>query len=125
MNAIAFFEIHVDEPQRALAFYRTVFGWEFEPQDGLPIDYWQIAGAGVPGGLLQRPVPVPGGTAGTNAFICTVEVADFDRTAEAVERAGGIVALPKFAVPGRCWQGYFLDPEGNTFGVLQIDESAQ
>jgi len=27
-------------------------------------------------------------------------------------------------VPGVCWQGYFLDTEGNTFGVFQPDSSA-
>ena len=25
--------------------------------------------------------------------------------------------MPKFAVPGRCWQGYFLDPDHNVFGI--------
>jgi predicted enzyme related to lactoylglutathione lyase len=123
MNELVFFEIHVDQPQRAIAFYGSVFGWEFEPQAGLPIDYWLITGAGITGGLLQRPVPVPNG--GTNAFLCTVAVPEFDRTAEAVAQAGGVVALPRFAVPGRGWQGYFLDPEGNTFGVLQLDAAAQ
>jgi hypothetical protein len=37
---------------------------------------------------------------------------------------GGAVALPKFAVPKVCWQGYFLDSEGNTFGIFQPDASA-
>jgi predicted enzyme related to lactoylglutathione lyase len=27
-------------------------------------------------------------------------------------------------VPGVCWQGYFLDTEGNTFGIFQPDQSA-
>jgi len=31
----------------------------------------------------------------------------------------------KFAVPGRCWQGYFLDTEGNTFGVFEVDPDAR
>jgi hypothetical protein len=34
------------------------------------------------------------------------------------------ISLPKFAVPGKCWQGYFQDPEGNTFGVFEVDERA-
>jgi len=33
---------------------------------------------------------------------------------------GGKTALPKFAVPGVCWQGYFIDTEGNTFGLFQL-----
>ncbi len=38
---------------------------------------------------------------------------------------GGKIALPKFAVPGVCWQGYFIDTEGNTFGLFQVDEKAK
>jgi predicted enzyme related to lactoylglutathione lyase len=38
---------------------------------------------------------------------------------------GGQVALPKFAVPGRCWQGYFIDLDGNTFGIFEVDENAK
>jgi uncharacterized protein len=33
--------------------------------------------------------------------------------------------LPKFAVPGVCWQGYFIDTEGNTFGIFQPDPAAR
>lgn len=123
MNEILSFEIHADDPARAIAFYRAAFGWDFVEQEGLGIDYWRIHGAGISGGLLARPVPVPPG--GTNAFICSVQVADFDRTAAAIAAAGGGVALPKFAVPGRCWQGYFLDTEGNTFGAFEADETAR
>lgn len=35
-----------------------------------------------------------------------------------------MVALPKFAVPKTCWQGYFVDPEGNTFGIFEVDANA-
>jgi predicted enzyme related to lactoylglutathione lyase len=34
------------------------------------------------------------------------------------------VALPKYALPGMAWQGYFIDTEGNTFGVHQPDPDA-
>jgi uncharacterized protein len=52
-----------------------------------------------------------------------MQVEDFDGTAKAILKNRGQVALKKFAVPGTCWQGYFLDPEGNTFGVFQVDEN--
>jgi predicted enzyme related to lactoylglutathione lyase len=53
-----------------------------------------------------------------------MEVSDFEATVKCITDAGGIVALPKFAVPGVCWQGYFLDPDGNSFGIFQPDPSA-
>jgi hypothetical protein len=27
-------------------------------------------------------------------------------------------------VPGKCWQGYFIDTEDNTFGIFEVDEEA-
>ena len=33
--------------------------------------------------------------------------------------------MPKFAVPGKCWQGYFLDADHNTFGILEVDANAK
>ena len=124
MNSVGYFEIQAAEPARAIAFYERVFGWTFQLSSDKPIDYWEIGGAGIRGGLLGRPVPIPERPSGTNAFVCSMEVADFDAAAEEVAAAGGIVAMAKFAVPGVCWQGYFLDTEGNTFGIFQPDAAA-
>jgi predicted enzyme related to lactoylglutathione lyase len=60
---------------------------------------------------------------GTNAFTCSLEVEDCDKTADLILSNGGSVALPGFAVSGRCRQGYFLDPDQNVFGVFQADDS--
>ena len=120
-----YFEIQVDRPQRAIDFYSRVFGWKFSEVKGLPVSYWTIETGGSRGGLLERPGKTPPLESGTNAFVCSLEVEDFDRTAKTIEQLGGIVALPKFAVPNTCWQGYFVDPEGNTFGIFEVDENAR
>jgi len=125
MNAIAYFEIQADKPEIAIDFYRNVFGWKFARQEGMPVPYWRIATDGMRGGLLQRPAPVPPPGQGTNAFVCSIEVASFDATAKVVLNNGGTVALEKFAVPGVCWQGYFIDPQGNVFGLFQPDPNAR
>lgn len=125
MNTVMYFEIQAGDPESAMRFYGDIFGWRFAKQDGLPIPYWRIETAGMHGGLLQRPADPPPAECGTNAYVCSMEVPDFDAAAAAIERAGGQVALPKFAVPGVCWQGYFVDPEGNTFGVFQVDDNAR
>jgi hypothetical protein len=130
-NRIVHFEIQAEDPKRAIAFYQSVFGWEFpewmkEPQ------YWGVMTAtqdstepGINGGLLKRPAKTPPSQHGTNAFVCTVQVEDFDAIAKKIETAGGIVALPKHAIMGIAWQGYFLDTEGNTFGIHQPDKNAK
>ena len=119
-----YFEIQSDDPKRAIAFYSQVFGWKFSEVPGSPIPYWTIQTGGSRGGLLKRPAPTPPSGSGTNAFVCSLEVEDFDATAKVILDRGGIVALEKFAVPKTCWQGYFVDPEGNTFGIFQVDPKA-
>ncbi len=119
-----YFEIQADDPTRAISFYSKVFNWKFSKVEGAPIPYWSIETGGSRGGLLQRPAKTPPSQCGTNAFVCSLEVEDFDATAKIVCEQGGIVVLPKFAVPGTCWQGYFMDPEGNTFGIFQVDANA-
>ena len=43
----------------------------------------------------------------------------------AVPALGGTVALPKMAIPGIGWLGYFKDTEGNIFGAMQADPGAK
>jgi predicted enzyme related to lactoylglutathione lyase len=119
-----YFEIQADDPARAIGFYSNVFGWTFIEEKDIGIEYWRIEADMEDGGLLRRPEKAPPKGSGTNAFVCSIEVEDFDSTADKILRLGGTVALAKFAVPGRCWQGYFLDTEGNTFGMYQVDENA-
>ena len=124
MNGHLYFEIHADDTGRARDFYEKVFGWRFEKMDGLPVEYWRIQTGGTRGGLLKRPAKTPPDSCGANAFVCSMQVEDFDEIAEKIAKAHGHVALEKFAVPGTCWQGYFTDTEGNTFGLFEVDQSA-
>jgi uncharacterized protein len=125
MNGHFYFEVQADDIHRAAGFYKEVFGWKFEQAHGLPVEYWRIDTGGTRGGLLKRPAPPPPLQCGTNAFVVSVEIENFDETAKKIVSLGGKIALPKFAVPGTCWQGYFIDTEGNTFGLFQVDETAK
>lgn len=130
MSRVLHFEIQADDVERAKTFYAAVFDWSFEdygPMTGST--YWGITTGpegepGINGGLLQRPAPAPAVGQGTNAYVCTVGVADYDETERKILDAGGQVALPKMALTGMAWQGYYLDPEGNTFGIHQPDPNA-
>jgi predicted enzyme related to lactoylglutathione lyase len=125
MHGPSYFEIQANNLKRATEFYKAVFGWTFTQAEGLPVEYWQIQTDGPRGGLLPRPAKAPAPAQGANAFVCSMEVSNFDATAKRIADVGGRVALPKFAVPGVCWQGYFLDTEGNTFGIFQPDANAK
>lgn len=132
MNRITHFEIQTDEPERAAQFYRDVFGWEITKWEGGQMEYWMVMTApkdstepGINGGLLRRPTKKPPQECGTNAFTCTVVVENYDEIEKKILSKGGMVAMPKFAFVGMAWQGYYLDTEGNVFGVHQVDPNAR
>jgi predicted enzyme related to lactoylglutathione lyase len=130
MSRVVHFEIQVDDVDRAKEFYSAAFGWEFQDWSAM-VDavYWGVVTGpddqlGINGGLLQRPAPAPAAHQGANAFVCTMQVDDYDATEAKILAAGGQVALPKAALTGMAWQGYYLDTEGNTIGIHQPDENA-
>ena len=130
MSRVVHFEIHADDVERAKSFYTAVFGWTFEDYGqftGSP--YWGIHTGrseepGIDGGLLQRPAPPPAREQGANSYVCTIGVEDYDASERRILAAGGSVAMPKTALTGMAWQGYYLDTEGNTFGIHQPDPNA-
>jgi predicted enzyme related to lactoylglutathione lyase len=126
VNKINYFEIQASNPEELVKFYKIVFGWDFVKQEKMPIEYYRMEDAGgIFGAILKRPQKTPPMEYGTNAFTCSVEVESFDKTAEKIMENGGVVAMGKFAVPGRCWQGYFLDSDNNVFGIFEVDPNAK
>lgn len=126
INNPRYFELQADDPARAAAFYRAIFGWEIVQDEAMPIEFWRIdTRGGIDGAILERPAAAPPERSGTNAAVISMQVENFDATADAIHRNGGLDAMAKFAVPGRCWQGYFLDTERNTFGIFEVDPNAR
>lgn len=127
MARVIHFEIHADQPERAVAFYTTALGWTFQKWDG-PMPYWLITtgqGPGIDGGLLQRRGPSPADGAAVNCYTCVVDTEDVDALIGKVAAAGGTCVVPKMAVPGVGYVAYFKDTEGNIFGAMQNDPSAR
>jgi len=131
MSRVVHFEIHAEDVPRAVAFYQAVFGWKVEDWSdfaGMPYSgvlTGEDGQPGINGAIMQRRGPnmaVGGPVAGA---VLTVQVEDFDATAAAIEANGGTVALPKSAMAGMAWQGYFHDTENNIFGVHQPDPEAK
>jgi uncharacterized protein len=125
MNTVAYFEIQATDVLKSKAFYEAVFSWNFVKEETFPIEYYRIETENMYGGLLKRFAPTPAMGGGTNAFTCSIQVENFDNTAEIIMANGGIVAMAKFAVAGRCWQGYFIDTDNNVFGIFEVDSDAK
>lgn len=130
-NRIAHFEIHATEPEKLAGFYTTVFGWEIKKWEGGQMEYWMIMTGkqgepdGINGGLVRRQGPAPSTGAPVNGAVNTIVVDDYDAYDKKILTAGGVVALPKMALVGMAWQGYYIDPDGNIFGLHQADPNAK
>lgn len=121
MPNVTHFEIGADDLMAAMNFYSKVFDWKFEKVDGS--DYWLITTGseedpGISGGLGSR-------FDEWNATVNTIEVESLDSCARKITEVGGKVLAPKFAIPGLGYAQYCHDPEGNAFGIMEYDESAE
>ena len=124
------FEIHADDPARAMAFYQKVLGWTFQKFEGGPMPYWfVITGAdgapGINGGMHPRIGPKPVEGQAVIAYVCTVGVDNVDTYTAKATAAGAHVCVPKMPIPGIGWLVYVTDTEGNIFGMMQEDPTAK
>jgi predicted enzyme related to lactoylglutathione lyase len=127
MGRVIHFEIHAENPERAVAFYSALFSWEFTKWDG-PMDYWLIKTGpdgqpGINGGMVRRQGQIDGQA--VIAYVCTIDVTNLDQQIKAVSAKGGQIVLPKMPIPGVGWLAYGKDTEGNIFGMMQADKSAK
>lgn len=117
VSRVLHFEIPVDDPERAAAFYAAVFSWTADRWG--PSEYWNLTtgeppGIGVEGALSRRTDEAPG-------VVVYVGVDDMDAALTRVEQAGGTPLTPKMPVPGIGWSAHVRDTEGNLVGLFQPD----
>jgi len=108
---------HIEYPandiERAKSFYGNVFGWTFEPMEGMDDYYLYTAGPGdLGGGIGLRGQNAP---AGVRNYLA---VDDVDATLEQVTANGGSVVVPTTDI-GVGWYAAVLDTEGNEVGLYK------
>ena len=121
MSRVSHFEIPADDPERAITFYETVFGWKIEKWDDA-MDYWMITTGdenepGINGAIMKKEGP-------QSSVTNVIEVSSIDETVEKVTANGGTILLPKMPVPSIGYAASFRDDQGNVFGLMQPDTSA-
>jgi predicted enzyme related to lactoylglutathione lyase len=127
MSRVIHFEIHADDPERAVKFYTNIFGWEIKKWEG-PTDYWIIKTGdekqpGIDGGLMKRKPSLKGEA--ILAFPCTIDVPSVDKYVKMITENGGDIEMPKSPIPGIGWVAYCHDTENNLFSILENDLNAK
>ncbi|TLX89423.1 MAG: VOC family protein [Thaumarchaeota archaeon] len=127
MPRVIHFEIVADNPERAIKFYKEVFGWEFNKWEG-PQDYWLVktgedSQPGINGGLTPKTNQGSGNTGGriTNS----IDVPSIDEFSNKISMEGGKVLSPKVPIPGVGYLAICEDTEGISFGIIQYDRNAK
>ena len=112
-NSIVHFGIPADDVGRAKKFYQKALGWKIT--DPWKMNYFMVetrtdGEAGINGGLMQRKMP-------GQPFMSYIAVDSIDASCKKVEKAGGVIAMPKTEIaPGMGWIAAFKDTEGNIMG---------
>ena len=144
-HTVVHFEIPADDPERAAAFYRELFGWEIQKWGGAEggdgksgsdggqsggggMEYWMVSTvptdeqgrptrAGVNGGMMRRQHP-------GHAPVNYISVENVDEFAKKAQGLGAEVVVPKTPVQGMSWFIWLKDPEANVFGLWETDMAA-
>jgi predicted enzyme related to lactoylglutathione lyase len=120
-SAWAMSTLHTTDPETAIAFYGTVFGWQ--PEAFGPITLWRLPG--YVGGEPRQPVPrdvvglmVPNG-ASRPAWSVDFWIDDADAAADSAARLGGKVIVPPHDAPG-FRSAVIADPRGAVLSISQL-----
>jgi predicted enzyme related to lactoylglutathione lyase len=121
MPAITHFDIPVDDPERALKFYKELFDWKIVKVPG-PTDYWLIQSKedddpAINGGLTKRETPQQG-------ILTYFGVSSATESAAKVKELGGTVLKAETLVPGYGYLVICKDPEENVFALWESDKDA-
>ncbi len=123
MPKVIHFEIPAENPERASAFYKKVFGWKIEKYANTSVDYWLVTAgdekeAGINGAIALKDQMHP-------TTVNTLSVSSYDEAVKEIQQAGGESLTPKMTVPAVGYMCYCKDTEGNIFGIMQTDLNAK
>jgi uncharacterized protein len=116
-NPVCFFEIPVNDLDRAIRFYEGAFGFSFErvTVDGNEMAWFPLIGGapGISGALAKGDSYVPS-TTGSRVYF---RVDDLDAVLAKAVAHGAKVLYPKTSVGELGWVAEFEDSEGNRIAL--------
>ena len=122
MTRISYLDFSADEPERAIKFYNTVFGWQIKKWEG-PFEYWEFKTGepnepGIDGGLAKRIKP-------EESLTPFINVSSVDEYTAKIEEGGGKIIESKTAIPRIGYTLLFKDTECNLIGLFEENKDAK
>jgi uncharacterized protein len=123
-DAISWFEIPSTNLDKSQAFYETILSCKMRreamgPSQGAIFPY-DHALDGVGGAVLCGPTAPPRATGGVLIYL-DCGTASIDTMLQRVSAAGGVIAMPRQALPpGMGFIAHIDDPEGNRIGLHSL-----
>jgi predicted enzyme related to lactoylglutathione lyase len=115
-NPVGWFEIYVQDMERAKKFYESVLQTKLQKLNSPEIEMWSFPGNmesyGTPGSLVR----IPGVPSGGNSTLVYFSCADCAVEIGRVAKAGGRVHREKMSIGEYGFIGLAFDTEGNMFG---------
>jgi uncharacterized protein len=123
MNRVYYFEMPVEDFDRAITFYERVFGWKITKTQRPSGPYYSVTTGdeskpGINGSFFKK-------EEGWASISNVINVQDIDECIVRLEKLGGEIIFPKTIINGVGYLAYFKDTEGNTFGMMQNDPKAK
>lgn len=110
---ITHLDIPFDDKERAVEFYRDVFGWDITEVPGFEgYPMWRSANGITGGGFISR----ADGLLTPRSYI---EVDSIDESLDDIAAKKGRTLLAKSAVTSTSWWAVFEDSEGNQMGLFE------
>lgn len=116
-NLVNWFEIYVQDMERAKAFYETVFGVQLTRLESPAMEMWAFPGGPDSFGACGSLVKMPGVASGANSVLIYFSCSDCALEAEKVALAGGRVQKGKTSIGPYGHIALVYDTEGNMVGL--------
>ena len=119
-NPVGWFEIYVQDMNRAKKFYQSVFQLTLERLNSPGMDMWSFPADMTRWGAGGALVRMDGVASGGNSVIVYFSCADCSVEAGRVLGAGGRVEKRKFSIGQYGFIALAFDTEGNMFGLHSL-----
>lgn len=116
-NPVGWFEIYVDDIEKAKYFYEAMLGIKLSKLEGTEFEMWAFPMEQKSYGASGALIKLPGYAAGANSTIVYFSCADCAVEAQRADDSGGKIETKKKSIGP---YGYIVlvgDPEGNMIGL--------